>query len=166
MRSSASQRHEVTDVVTKSGSGLVVVPFCATHLKPLHLQAAQANIRRFLNRNVGASLETAGPAFTALSGGEVIACAGVMEVWSGRLQAWALLSACGPRLFLQVHRAVARFLDAQKAQRIETAVDCDFAEGHRWVRLLGFRMEAPRMRLFGPDGRDAALYARVGDFLS
>ena len=147
--------------MTKIGSQLRVLPFRASHLDALCLQDAQAGIASFLNSGVADSLEAAGPAFSALYGEEVIACAGTMEVWSGRLQAWALLSPCGPKRFLEVHRAVTRFLDEQTARRIETAVDCEFEAGHRWASLLGFRLEAPRMRNFGPDGRDAALYARV-----
>ena len=158
---SSSQRGGEAEVVTKNGSRMRIVPFRARHLDGLRLQDAQSGMAPLLNREVGASLEAAGPAFSALYVKEVIACAGVMEVWSGRLQAWALLSPCGPERFLRVHRAVAHFLVQQKARRIETAVDCAFEAGHRWARLLGFRMEAPVMLRFGPDGRDAALYARV-----
>ena len=40
-------------------------------------------------------------------------------------------------------------------------VDCEFEQGHRWAKMLGFTMEAERMRAYRPDGGDVALYARV-----
>jgi len=75
--------------------------------------------------------------------------------------AWAFIGDIGPSTFLQVHRAVKQFLDECYVDRIEMTVDCDFPQGHRWARLLGFEMEAERMRRYTPDGRDCALYARL-----
>ena len=76
--------------------------------------------------------------------------------------AWAYISnAAAKERFLSVHRAVSRFLDMCYLQRIEMTVDCEFEEGHRWARMLGFNMEAERMVAYRPDGGDCSLYARV-----
>lgn len=40
-------------------------------------------------------------------------------------------------------------------------VKCDFTNGHRFARLLGFECEAPLMRRHGPNDQDEALYAMV-----
>jgi len=56
---------------------------------------------------------------------------------------------------------VKRFLDGCYLHRIEMTVDCDFPQGHRWAKMLGFTMEAERMRGYRPDGGDCALYARL-----
>jgi hypothetical protein len=45
-------------------------------------------------------------------------------------------------------------------KRIEAFVDANFAEGHRWIQMLGFVREG-YMRSFSPNGNDAVLYARI-----
>lgn len=137
-----------------------VEPFRAQHFDNLCLQGAQAYMGDWLTPENGAALERS-QAFSALVGDTVIGCAGVVPVWAGRAVAWSLLAwNVGPH-FVHVHRAVARFLDQCEFRRVEISVDCEFAEGHRWARLLGFEMEAERMRGYRPDGGDCALYARV-----
>ena len=74
---------------------------------------------------------------------------------------WALISTgVTARNFAALHAQAKRFLDGLPFDRIETGVDCDFPQGHRWMKALGFTMESPRMRKF-QNGRDHALYARV-----
>lgn len=137
-----------------------VLPFQAEHFERLHLQPAQGYLSSWLTPEQGAILEQS-HAFTALVGDTVIGCAGIIPAWRGRALAWSFLAwNIGPH-FLSVHRAVARHLDESGYRRIEISVDCDFSEGHRWARLLGFEMEAERMRGYRPDGGDCALYARV-----
>lgn len=96
----------------------------------------------------------AGPAFTALHGETVLACAGVVEVWAGRALAWALIAEDAGRHMLGIHRAVSGFLMQAPYRRIEATVDEGFEAGHRWLRLMGFVLETPNgMRGFNPDGR-------------
>lgn len=92
-----------------------------------------------------------------------IACAvgGISKIWEKRFIAWMLFATEKPAHFLMVHKAVARFLDSQTDGRIEALVDADFPQGHRWIKMLGFKKESERMRKFYPDGTDAYLYAKV-----
>lgn len=101
------------------------------------------------------------PSHTIWQDGRPIFCGGAVELWAGRFVVWAYVSIDAGAYFLGVHRAVKEFLDALPARRMETAVACDFPQGHRWVRMLGFRMEAERMEAYSPSGEDHALYARV-----
>ena len=138
-----------------------VVPFQPAHLAGLRLQRAQAHLASLLGDPVyGAALAKAGPAFTGLSDGEVVGCAGLSLLSPGRAYAWALLSDCRPVPFRAVHRAVKTVLDRSAIRRIETAVDSGFAAGERWAAMLGFAREG-RMRAYLPNGDDAELYARV-----
>lgn len=127
----------------------------------LTLQEAQFHLGAYIDFAHAKSLEAV-QSFSAIGDdGAPIACAGVIEVGPGRAMAWSYLGAVVGREFLLVHRAVNRFLDLAPYRRIEATTDAEFEEGHRWLKLLGFECEAPRMKAYTIDGRDAALYARV-----
>lgn len=137
-----------------------IEPFKAHHLDEIALQPAQAGLRTFLEKGHALVLAESSFAFTGFQDGRAIGSAGLVELWPGRDCAWSLLSDCGPRAFLNVHRTVVRFLEARKTRRTEMSVDVDHMAGQRWAELLGFRKEG-LMKSYSPDGRDAYLYARV-----
>lgn len=90
-----------------------------------------------------------------------IGCLGVAPLPYGSGHAWALLSkAAGPHM-LAVTRYARDLLAVVPYRRVQTTVICGFAPGHRWMRQLGFAVEAERMRCYDGVGRDHALYARV-----
>lgn len=137
-----------------------VVKFTPEHLDRLDEQEATAYLRPYLRPEHVQAL-AAGQSYTALAGERVVACAGVVEHWPGRGEAWAYLDRDCRRHFLAITNAVRRFLDVCPLRRVEAVVDVEFPAGHRWVRALGFALEAPRMAAYRPDGGDCALYARV-----
>lgn len=144
-----------------------LVPF-----EPWHLERMEArSIERRLFDDV-ADLATYAQAmvrpnlsFTGLDDdGTVVGCAGVMPLWPGVGQAWALLSVHAPHSFKAVHRAVLAGLsnafDGGGFHRVQISVASDFPEGMRWAQHLGFRLEG-LMRGYGPDGSDHFLFAKV-----
>lgn len=137
---------------------MVIVPFRAEHVDLLE---EQEHSRHWgLTADAVRALE--GPyAYTGMVDGRPVVCAGVQSLWTGRGHAWAYLSWDSGTHFLAITRSVGRFLRTAPFVRIECAVACDFEPGHRWARLLGFKMEAERMERYGPDNEDYALYARV-----
>lgn len=137
-----------------------IVSFQAAHLAAIKLQDAQAYLSEWVTHEEAVSLENHA-SFTAVSAGEVLGCGGAIPVWEGRSIAWSYLANIGPKNFLQIHHAVANFLNSLTVKRIEITVDCDVLAAHRWARLLGFKLEAERMEAYTPDGRPCALYARV-----
>ena len=137
-----------------------IEPFKARHLDDLELQPAQADLRAFLERGHALQLAEGTYAFTGFQDGRPVGCAGLIELWPGRDCAWSLLSDCGPRAFLNVHRTVVRFLEQRRTRRTEMTVDADHDAGQRWAELLGFRKEG-LMECYSPNGRDAYLYAKV-----
>ena len=138
-----------------------VVPFEAEHINQLELQDAQSYLSAIVSSDQAEAL-VGDWAFSAMEDGRPIASAGVILLWQGRGMAWAFISKYAVNnKFLQVHRAVKRFLDGCYLQRIEMTVDCEFEQAHRWAHMLGFHMECARMRSYRPDGGDCALYARV-----
>jgi hypothetical protein len=104
-------------------------------------------------------------AFTAVSikDGSVLACAGIVQYWDSRGEAWAMFDPNFKECFLAVHNAVKRFLNVCPMKRIEAVVDLGYERGHRWIKLLGFDLEAPLLKAYRPDGRDCALYAKVSE---
>lgn len=140
-----------------------IVPFCAEHLRKLQVQDAQLRSVSWMPADQAETIQNlpAVKAFTALDGEEVLACAGVLELWEGRATAWAFLSKNVGRRFATIHRAVKRYLDMTDYRRIEAEVEFEFKEGHRWMALLGFKRETERMVAYFPDGSDASMYVKV-----
>lgn len=140
---------------------MLVRPFHPEDIEKLVLQPAQAYLRPLVqSREYGAALAQ-GEAWTVEGNGLVVACGGVYPLHPQMGCAWAMMATGLRQGFVTVHNVARRLLDAYPAARIEAHVDCDFTNGHRWAQKLGFELEAPRMRKFTPDGRDASLYARV-----
>lgn len=98
--------------------------------------------------------------WTGVVDGEVIACAGTMQQWKGRHFAWAYLSKdAGPHLLWITRQVREKIKDVEG--RIEFTVRKDFADGHKWARLLGFKVETPLLEKFGPYGEDHVGYVRI-----
>ena len=137
------------------------VPFVAEHLLALPLQPAQEWGRAYLQPAQIRTLENEW-ASTLMDDGEPIACVGPAVYWENRALVWSFLSARVTRQnFLDVHSMAKAYLAGLPFRRLETAIDVGFEAGHRWARVLGFRLEAARMEAFQVDGRDCALYAKV-----
>ena len=139
---------------------MIVVPYKAEHLLALQMQPGQGYCLRFVTPEYANALESQW-AFTALDGEQVVAVGGVMEMWENRALAWAFIDRRAGGYFPSLHKAVKRVLDLLPYRRIEAETPCSFEQGHRWLKMLGFELEAERMRAFRVDGGDSALYARV-----
>lgn len=139
---------------------MIVVPYKAEHLMSMHIQTGQANYNPWITDEYARALESQ-YAFTALVDGKPILVGGLHEMWENRALLWSFIDKDAGPHFVALHRGVKNFLDMQPYRRIEAECDCGFKPGHRWLRMLGFKMEAKRMRKFRVDGGDSALYARV-----
>lgn len=137
-----------------------IVPLKRWHLDQLDMQEAQDYVARWLTPEIKAVLETT-CSFTALDGERVLVCAGVLEMWEGRAAVWAMLGKNLGNKFIGVHRATKDFLDTCRYRRIEATVDVGHEEGERWIKMLGFQLETPNMKLYLPNGGDAAMYVRL-----
>lgn len=138
-----------------------IEPYSPAHLEALLLQPAQEFARPLLaNPDYRQALAVPGMAFTALDGDRVLACAGLMPLWEGRAEAWALMSHDLRSHFLGIHYATKRFLNACGMRRVEAAVDAQFGCAKEWIEALGFKFEGP-LASYTPDGRDCLRFARV-----
>lgn len=139
---------------------MIIESYKAEHLHLLDLQEGQAYLSKHIGPEHATMLES-DTSFTGTHDGRVIFTAGLIPVWQGRAIVWAYLGRTAGEHMLAVHRAVVKFLNMQTGMRIEASVDAEFKPGHRWVELLGFELETPRMRKFRPDGGDCAMYVRI-----
>lgn len=98
--------------------------------------------------------------WTGVVDGDPVACAGTVEHWPGRHLAWAYMTPGTKAHMRWITEAVKDNLATVKG-RIEVAVKADYLPGHKWARILGFEVEAPLMRQWGPDGADYTGYVRI-----
>lgn len=141
-----------------------VIPFKVEHILALRgrLQPMQTAHNEQCTPEFGAQMERLGNTWTGIVDGEVVACAGVIQLWSGRAHLWAYLSEDAGKHMRAITRAVLRKLDEMPFVRYEAEIAQQFPAAHRWVRMMGFRCEtqAP-MRKFFPDGSSGFLYSKV-----
>lgn len=124
-------------------------------------QPAQQYLHRIVDvRADFTELANQGLAWTAESENRILAIAGVEPQWENRAIAFALISGAAGPYFWAIHSAVSDFLNTAPFRRIEATVDVGFAQGHRWIKMLGFELEG-YLRAYRPDGADMLLYARV-----
>ena len=136
-----------------------IVPLKQEHLDKVRMQGGQEYASQLLTPEAKAALE-GGMSFSVIDGDEVLGCGGVVEYWDGRAAVWALLSGNCGRRFTAIHRAVATFFDLKRYRRLEATTATEFEAGHRWLKMLGFKMETERMRGYLPNGADASMYVR------
>lgn len=140
---------------------IYVVPFAAAHYTQMAVQDEQQWLTKLATEQDMKALESA-YATTLMQDGEPLVCAGALEYWPGRALVWAFLSnKVDRRVFSRVHVEAKRFLDGLPMRRLEASVMVGFENGHRWVRTLGFEVEAPLQRHFQADGQDCVGYVKI-----
>jgi len=105
-------------------------------------------------------LSNLGLAWTGEHAGQVIACGGLLPHWPGRATAWMLIGQSAGPHFAAIHKHVARGLLTHPYRRVEAHVDVGFTAGIRWMKMLGFEMEAYK-RAYRPDGADMLEFVRI-----
>lgn len=120
-------------------------------------------------RSRGQALLDAGPCWTAVHEGQVLACAGLAVHWPGRATAWCLIADDFPRaswlwLHRQVRQGLPRIIAELRVRRLETEVRSGWQPGARWMQMLGFTREGEPMRAYGPDGADYDRWRVITEF--
>lgn len=132
----------------------------AEHFKELSLQPRQAYLGPELRAELAGDLAEAGPAFAATVGGRVIAAGGLLRYGYALPVAWALLGSDIGHRFTILHRAVIEFLE--RSGTVQTGIEPDHAEGHRWARMLGFAHVGPWTEWQSTYGREFDRWVRQG----
>lgn len=137
-----------------------LVAFEVEHLELLEKQRGKPY--SFLNSDQRIFLASNGLSYSVISkSGRILMCAGIQKHWEHRGEGWAMFDLELKKEFIGVHRIVKRFLDVTPFRRVEATVEANFEPGHRWAKLLGFEMEAPRLKNYFVNGADAVLYVRI-----
>lgn len=141
---------------------MIIKPFEPGHLKEIDVQTEQTLAKEHFDKTEYLAMLARSESWTGYIDGKVVVCAGIVDVWPGRCQVWSVISATiGAHGMLQLSRAVERALRL-KTGRIEAVVASEFEAGHRWAKMLGFKLETPEpMRQWFPEGGDASLYSRI-----
>lgn len=100
-------------------------------------------------------------AISAWADSRCVAAAGIVPIYAERAAAWALISKEAGPYMRRITKAVKKALELDPTPRIETVVNADFINGHRWARMIGMECEHPCLRKHGVHGQDEALYVRI-----
>jgi hypothetical protein len=139
---------------------MIVVPFRAWHMMAMQLQDSQQWYTSYLTEEYARFFEMTN-SFSALVDGVPVFCGGAVELFKERALLWSFVGRHAGEHFIAIHRGVAKFIEGLPYKRLEADCDADFKQGHRWLKSLGFVLEAPRMRAYRMDGGDSSLYAKV-----
>lgn len=142
-----------------------IVPYKPAHLERVSAQQAQAGVVGCIDRETADGLAIQGFAFSAVAAGRIVGCAGIVPLWPGVGQAWAVLSdialAHPITLTRTIQREMARIEAMHGLHRIQATVAEEHVAGRRWLAWLGFEVEG-LMCNYGPGGAgDFWLYGRV-----
>lgn len=139
-----------------------IVPFMPVHVEGLKLDSNQEFFSQFLANEEYIQTLVNGRARTGLIDGEVMFCAGIIQLTQQRWQAWTFMSQNTSKHMLFITRSIEALLVEANCNRIETPVLHSFKAGHKWAELLKFENETPKgMKNYGDDGKTYDLYARV-----
>lgn len=128
-----------------------VIPFTTDHYV-----VATAGMHPWQDAEAAGRLyETRGPAYSGFVDGELAVCAGVVILYPGLGEAWAVVTDLGRRHPLFVTRAVRRGLQQiirdHRLRRVQADVVTAHTPALEWARAFGFRDEST-MPLYGPHG--------------
>jgi hypothetical protein len=137
-----------------------VVPYKAEHFWAIVPQPAQAYLADYVTPQHIESLEKE-CSFTVMADGSPVVCFGWLALYPTRALLWTYISTTAGKHFVGITRIANRLIRDLKFKRLEIEVDCEFEQGHRWARMLGFELEAERLRGHRMDGGDSAIYARI-----
>lgn len=137
-----------------------IVPFEAWHADEMRVKLSPEELPMAMFVGVASQIERAGGAYSLVVDNEIIACAGTLLMWPGRHQAWAVFTSAARPHMRRVTRFAKMVLSELKG-RVEITVVADYEKGHKWARMLGFEVETPLLRCYGPLGEDHVGYVRI-----
>jgi len=142
-----------------------IVRFKTEHAEYLLEQAGNKPLLGVFTEEVMAYTESLDHAYTGLLDGEPVLCAGLVKKNDHCAEAWTILHQNKRDKFILIFNALKRFLQIAPYRRVEALIKCDFNNGHRWAKALGFKLEASRMYAYNADGSDSALYSRINKWV-
>ncbi len=142
-----------------------IVRFQVWHADSIAIRDIGDVERRLLDSRYFQFLEQAGPGYTLMVDGEVIACLVFCRLlYPGVAEVVILGSEKMSQYGRMIHRICKRCIeDVQKShgfRRIQAQIDASMERNIRWAERLGFECEGVT-RSFGPNGEDYVMMGRI-----
>lgn len=120
---------------------LYIVPYKAEHYMSIENGINLfGEVKEFLSKQY-----LRGPAYTMFAGKEIVGCAGVMILWSGVGEAWAIATPIARKYPIYIVKTVRKVIDiimkSMKLERMQAVVDKENKVGQKFTRKLGFEEE-------------------------
>lgn len=108
-----------------------------------------------------ASFVCQGQGYTLFVDGEIYGCAGVIPLWFGLAEGWALLAERSKNKPLALCKAFKNKIQelCDPYRRVQITVEEDFEQAVFFAKFLGFTYEG-RMLYYSPDGKTHLRFAR------
>lgn len=142
---------------------MIFVPFDPGHIRQIRIQEAQLPDLMKVSPQEVRELARGREAWSGFADGRCMGAAGIIDVpgWPNRSIAWAIFGQDIRQFMVSGFRFIKNVVDNCPRRRVEMTVEYDFKQGHRFAKLLGFTVEAPRMVAYSQHGTDMTLYAKV-----
>jgi hypothetical protein len=116
------------------------------------------NMKQFID-NFNYFSETNGVSWTVEdeADGEIIAMAGMILTYDDRVLGWSIQGERAPKNMLYITREIIKTLNNVDVGLVEIAVKKDFEQGHRWAKILGFKLQELKIN---EDKENLYLYER------
>jgi hypothetical protein len=141
-----------------------VVPFEMKHFDQIELRELDKVTTQGFLETLQKNVEHAGPAYTGLVDGEVVAIAGVVLLWPGVAEGWVFGSpkiAKYKKSFCRhVRNKLAEIEKEHKLWRVQATIVSGWSGLMRFVEFLGFQFEG-RLSQYGLNKEDYLMYARL-----
>lgn len=102
-------------------------------------------------------------AYTMTVNGKVVCIAGVIEIWKGLGEAWAIVSPDAKDHALAMHRLalplIKIWFKEMELHRLQATVQSNLPVNLKWAKTLGFQPEAT-LRSYGPTKEDHQMLVR------
>lgn len=139
-----------------------LVPFKAEHwvevsALPL-VEAGMPSPKALATIEMGRALE--GNAWSFRVGELIVACGGTQVMWPGRSAAWFYMTVFALPYKHTILKKVKEVLAAAPEGRVECTACASLLHRERWMRFLGFELESPLLKGYGPFGEDHVGYVR------
>jgi hypothetical protein len=144
---------------------LRVIPFQTEHLaKITGKKEILADLDHVMSQGLAAEYLTRGPAYTIVYANQIVWCGGVVILWPGVAEAWAVpsmsLADCPVAFHRDVKIVLGQLIETMQLRRVQCTVHNLFRSSRKWLEKLGFHFEG-EMPKYGPDGSDHYRYAWV-----
>jgi len=143
-----------------------IIPFESHHVDLMDLRKIDAASIGCVSEyeEILRNFQTSRYSFTGVKDGEIVAVGGMMPMWEGVGEGWAITSTLIHKEIFWFHRFVVRDIvgkmKERKIHRLQATVHQDNTISMKWLKRMNF-IEEGCLHKYSPDGADYYMYARI-----